>query len=185
MAGPNRAHASVDRAIRAIANALSLVAGVCLVLMMLQMVLDVVLKYVFNTPIEGNLQIVSRYYMVGVVFLPLAMVELRHGHINVDLFTRLLPQRGQNYVYAFSCLVAAVFFVALTYQTALDALHAMKVNEMIMGSIYVTIWPARWMLPIGFAVIALAVLLHAWRALRDPDRFRPEPDSPDFPPDQA
>lgn len=169
---------AIDWLIRRASGALTFVASVCLILMMLQIVLDVALKYLFNAPIEGNLEIVSRYYMVGVVFLPLAMVEFRHGHINVDLFVQLLPRRLRSYVYAFGCLIALGFFSLLTYQTFLDAVYATRVNEMLMGTIYVVIWPARWALPVGFLLIDLAALLHACHALRDPNRFDPTPEEP-------
>jgi TRAP-type C4-dicarboxylate transport system permease small subunit len=172
----------VERLIRAGSNLLAFIAGVCLVLMMLQVVADVVMKYLLDSPIEGSLEIVSFYYMVAVVFLPLAMVELRREHITVDLVVQLLPRRAQGWVYAAGCLVSAGFFAILAWQTYLDALRATRINEVMMGSIYVTIWPSRWALPVGFAMIMAATLLHAWRALRDPVGFDPSPADRDDPP---
>jgi TRAP-type C4-dicarboxylate transport system permease small subunit len=160
-------------------DGLIILGGLCLVLMMLQIVVDVALKYVFNSPIEGNLEVVSFYYMVGVVFLPLAMVELRHEHISVDLFIQMLPRRGRSYVYVFGCVVSLVFFSVLTYQTFLDAVHATRINEIMMGSIYVTIWPSRWTLPVGFTLIALAIVIHAIKALCQPLTFEPAPEAAD------
>jgi TRAP-type C4-dicarboxylate transport system permease small subunit len=144
--------------------------------MMLQITIDVGLKYIFNSPIEGNLEVVSYYYMVGVVFLPLAMVELRHEHINVDLFVQFLPRRARNYVYVFGCVVSIVFFTVLVYQTFLDAVHSTRINDMMMGSIYVTIWPSRWILPVSFTIIDLAIVVHAIKALRAPLAFEATPE---------
>ena len=166
---------------RRASDALVVLGGICLIFMMLHIALDVALKYVFNSPIEGTLEIVSYYYMVGVVFLPLAMTELRHEHINVDLFVQMLPHRISSFFYAFGCLVSLVFFSVLAYQTYQDAWHAYSVTEVMMGSIYVTIWPARWILPISFTVIVLAIVVHAIKALRDPDRFKPLPSTADLP----
>ena len=157
-------------------DGLTILGGLCLVLMMLQITVDVGLKYIFNSPIEGNLEVVSFYYMVGVVFLPLAMVELRHEHINVDLFILMMPKRMRVYVYVFGCVVSLIFFGVLTYQTFLDAVHATRITEIMMGSIYVTIWPSRWTLPIGFTFIGLAIVVHAIRALREPETFDPTPE---------
>ncbi len=170
----------MERIIRWCSDALTSLAAICLLLMMLQMAADVALKYFFNAPIEGNLEVVSFYYMVGVVFLPLAMVELRHEHINVDLFVRLLPKPLQNLVYAFGCLLSATFFAVLAYQTYLDALKSTRIGEVMMGSDYVTIWPSRWALPLGFSVLCLALLLHAWRAIRTPSTFDPSPVEPEL-----
>ena len=43
---------------------------------------------------------------------------------------------------------------------------------------------AKFSLPIGFAAIALASLLHAWQAATDP-AFDPTPAAPDLPPDPS
>ncbi len=159
--------------VRLFAKALAALGGACLVLMMLQMALDVALKYLLNSPIEGNLEIVSTYYMVGVVFLPLALVEINHQHISVDLGLRALPRRLRTCIYVFNCLVCAVFFAILGYQTLLDAIEATRAGEIMMGSISVTIWPARWVLPVGFLAVMLAALLNALTAILTADQFDP------------
>lgn len=157
------------------ADALTLVGGVCLVLMMLQTVADVTMRYVFNAPIYGTVEVASYYYMVGVVFLPLAMIELRHQHINVTLVVQLLPKRWQSYIFALGCVVAATFYGLLAYQTFWDAVRATRIGESMMGAVHVMIWPSRWALPIGFFLIAVAVLLNALAAVRDPEGFDPSP----------
>ena len=99
-----------ETAIRRLGNALAIVAGIALLLMMIQTVTDVAMGHLFGSPIEGSLEIISAYYMVMVVFLPLAMVELRHEHINADLFVRMLPKRLQRVIYVFGGLVCLAFF---------------------------------------------------------------------------
>lgn len=161
-----------------LANGLTLLAGIALLLMMGQMVLDVFLTYFFRKPIEGNLEVVSIYHMVAVVFLPLAMVELRHEHIHVDLVVRWLPQVVQRMIYILGSLISATFFAILAYQTWLDALKSYRMDEIVMGAVYVTIWPAKFILPFSFLLIMLTVLLHAWKALIHPD-FDPSPEAPE------
>lgn len=173
---------TVERLVRAASNGLALLGGAFLVLMMIQIVVDVIMRGVFNAPIEGNLEVVSVYYMVGVVFLPLAMVELRHEHISAELFVVMLPHRLRSYLYAAGCVIALVFFAVLGFQTLLDALNATEINEMLMGSIFVVIWPSRWMLPVGFFMIACCIALHMWQALADPDNFQPSVKDPDVAP---
>ena len=159
--------------IRLLSNSLATLGGICLVLMMLQMAVDVVLKYLLNAPIEGTLEIVSTYYMVGVVFLPLALSEINHQHIAVDLGLRALSRHLRTRIYIFNCLICAAFFAILGYQTLLDAIEAVRVGEIMMGSIFVTIWPARWFLPIGFFAVMLVSLLNAWEAVLSADKFDP------------
>ena len=175
---------AVERAIRAVALVLAFVAGAALLLMMVQTVVDVTMNNLFGGPIEGNLEIMSVYHMVALVFLPLAMVELKHEHITVDLLVRLFPRGLRRATDALGYLVAALFFAMLTWQTAIDAAESWAMGEILMTSILITIWPAKFSLPIGFAAVTLASLLHAWRAATDP-AFNATPAAPDPPADPS
>jgi len=168
----------IQCAARVSAWAAALVAAVSLMLMMLQTVLDIVLTQLLARPIEGNLEVISYYHMVLVVFLPLALVELKHEHIHVDLFISALPRRAQNIIYVIASTLAAVFVGMLFYQTLADAISAWKISEVVMGSIPVPIWPARWALPIGFAALVLALIANAGAALSDLDGYSPNPQAP-------
>ena len=73
------------------------VSGAALLLMMLHIAADVALRYLFSAPLHGTVEIVSTYYMVAVVFLPLALIELRNGHIVVELVSQHFPARVQEW----------------------------------------------------------------------------------------
>jgi TRAP-type C4-dicarboxylate transport system permease small subunit len=175
---------AIEKAIRWIGLALAVVAGVALLLMMVQTVIDILMKNFLGRPIEGNLEIMSVYHMVAIVFLPLAIVELKHEHITVDLLVRLFPRRLRRITDTFGYLISGVFFAMLTYQTWLDAVKAFRIDEILMTSILITIWPAKFSLPFGFAVVMLASFLHAWRAATDP-AFDATPETPDIPADPS
>ncbi|MEB8387218.1 TRAP transporter small permease [Rhodobacteraceae bacterium KMM 6894] len=164
----------IEGAIRALSNILVVVGGIALVLMMVQTVADVVADQFFSSPIPGNLEVISVYHMVLVVFLPLAFVELRHEHIHVDLLYQLMPRLMQRIILVLGYLLCSGFFGILTWRTWGDAMRALSKNEMLMGNVYVIIWPAKFVLPIGFGAIGLVVLLHAWRAATD-RTFVPDP----------
>lgn len=167
----------IERAVRGLAIGLAAFGGIAVLLMLLQTVADVAMSNFAGQPIPGNLEIISLYHMVVLVFLPLAFVEMRHEHISVDLVVRLLPRAAQRVILVGSYLVCAGFFGILFYQTLLDALASWRLGEITMGAIYVTIWPAKFALPAGFAAILLMVLLHAWKAATDAD-FDPVPANP-------
>lgn len=154
------------------------VAGLSLLLMMTQTVVDVVMQAGFNSPIEGNLEVVSLYHMVAVVFLPLALVEQKHEHINVDLFIAAFSRRVQSWFYVFAQLVALSFLSLLFYRTLIDALHSTRINEVVMGSALLIIWPAKWMLPVGFGAMMLAVAANIVSAIADPEGYDTRPSAP-------
>lgn len=158
---------------------LAFIAGASLLLMMLQTVGDVLMARFFNKPIEGNMEIISVYHMILIVFLPLALVELRHEHISADLFVRMMPAPLKRALYVLGCLVSIAFIGMLCYQTWIDAVEALKINEVVMGSIYIPVWPAKFALPVGFAAILLVLLLHVVKMITEPS-FVPAPASPEL-----
>ena len=165
----------IDRFLFRISRILALIAGIGLVLMMVQTTVDVVADNFFGRPINGNLEVISVYHMVLVVFLPLAMVEWKHENIQVDVFFLMMPKPLQRFVLVVGYLVCAVFFAILTRQTFIDAVAAWRKDELMMAAIYLVIWPAKFILPVGFGAIALVSLRHAFHALRDPvESFQPQ-----------
>ena len=174
----------IEKLILRLSQALAIVAGIALLLMMVQTVVDVTLNNVMGAPIEGNLEVMSVYHMVAIVFLPLALVEMKHEHINVDLLVRLFPRGLTRLVNVLGYVVSTIFFAMLTYQTAIDAWKSYKIDEILMTSILITIWPAKFSLPIGFAAVTLACGLHAWQCATDAN-FEPVPESPDLPADPS
>ncbi|HBM14118.1 MAG TPA: hypothetical protein DD390_15605, partial [Rhodospirillaceae bacterium] len=87
----NAALATVERLLSLLATLLLIAGTVALVLMATHVVSDVVGRLFFNHPVYGTTEIVSFYYMVGAVCLPLAYMELRDEHITVDVFYQKMP----------------------------------------------------------------------------------------------
>lgn len=143
---------------------------------MIQTVVDVIMSNIALRPIPGNLEIISLYHMVLVVFLPLAFVERQHEHISVDLIYQMMPRWLQRCVLVGGYVIAASFFALLAWQTGIDAWRSYQVKEMMIGAVYLTIWPAKFALPIGFVATFLMVLVNAYKVIIDPN-FEPSPSS--------
>jgi TRAP-type C4-dicarboxylate transport system permease small subunit len=168
-----------ENAVSAVAKALAVLSSVTVLLMMFQTVVDVTSNNLLGRPIEGNAEIIAAYYMVMIVFLPLAFVELRHEHINADLLVRIFPPPARRAVYAFGALVSLGFFGVLTWQTAIDAWRSLQISEVMMASIFIPVWPAKFALPLGFGAIFLAVVVNLAKSVRDPDFSADPPDLSD------
>ncbi|MEO4042986.1 TRAP transporter small permease [Hoeflea sp. CAU 1731] len=126
-------------------------------MMMAQVTLDVLCKYLFNFPIPLTLEAVSSLYMVSLIFLPLGLVTRDRGHIGVDLFTRNLPRRTRAGLDSFASLLGAAYSALLLYFTTNEALHQTRIGETWETAFgYVEIWPARWLVPLG------CILMLAW-----------------------
>ncbi|OAB55508.1 hypothetical protein AY599_25760 [Leptolyngbya valderiana BDU 20041] len=157
-----------EGALAALARLLLVFGTIALVLMAVHVVSDVVGRLLFNSPVYGTTEIVSFYYMVGAVCLPLAYMELRDEHITVEVVYQNLPLWLRRAVFVFSALATALFFGLFAYQSWFDSLRAMSSREMVMGAALLEIWPSRFFLPISFGLLVLAALLRALKAVLTP-----------------
>lgn len=148
-----------DKVLGRISDVFGILAGVALVLMMLHITAEVIARYVFDSPLHGTVEIVSTYYMVAVVFLPLALIERVNGHIIVELVSKHLPERSQEILIGVVSLVSAAFFLAFAWQTWGDALSKYEIGEQALGTVAVTVWPTRFYIPFGCALLAV-VFIH-------------------------
>lgn len=146
------------RLTRSIATAKMALAAVFMVLMMLHVAADVGLKLALNQPITGTLETVSYYYMISIVFLPLAFVEMRNEHVAVDVFFQMFPSALKVAVYVLGGLISVGYYGLFTYQTTIDALKATAELETVMGNFLFYVWPSRWALPLGGGALCLAIL---------------------------
>ncbi|WP_319498240.1 TRAP transporter small permease [uncultured Cohaesibacter sp.] len=158
------------RMVRLLNHVFLVASGLFLILMMLHIALDVILRNC-GISIQGTLEVVSFYYMVCLVFLPMGYVEFKHQHIRVDLIAQRLPRYAQLVLYVFSCLIGLLFFGMLGWQTLLDALQATRSAQTAMANFTFYIWPARWALPFGFFGLCCAVLANLLLALKERRSF--------------
>lgn len=136
--------------------------------MMVHVTLDVLLKYTIRMPLQGTLEITSYYYMVSVVLLPLGFVEATRQSIAVDLFYQLMGPRLQVAVTLLVLTVCAVGYGGLAIASIPDALRGFERQEIVMGTINIYIWPARFLLPVTFALAMGICLMHLLRMFTNP-----------------
>ncbi|WP_417793306.1 TRAP transporter small permease [Terasakiella pusilla] len=141
--------------LKKLSNCMEYLAALALILMMLHVLMDVLGRHLINMPAPATTEIVAYYYMVAAVFLPLPFVELKDKAIVVDLFFNMFSPIWKRIAQGIGTLLGVVFFAALAMKSSTDALAAYEKGEMIDGLYQVMIWPARFGLPVSFALTAL------------------------------
>jgi len=144
-------------------NLLAGLAGCAVILMMLHINLDVAMRYIFSAPFANTIEIVSTYYIVAIVFLPLALVERMNANIVVEILAQHLPKRVAELLIACVAIVTALYFGALAWHTGIDAMQKYEVGEIALGNSQITVWPTRFYLPIGCGLLVVVLLHKAWR----------------------
>ena len=141
-------------------NWLTVAGGIVMLLMMIHIVADVFGRMIFNHPLGGTTEIVSGYYMVTVIFFPLAYVTHNEGHIMVELFTRGLPRRRLAVLEAVIATVCLCLLIWFIWESFVEAWSSFIDNEeWETADDNIIIWPSRWLLPLGLLAMAIYLLL--------------------------
>lgn len=164
----NRAVGGVDRAILA-------VAAIALVTMMIHISIDAFASFLLNAPIPVTSALVTQYYMIAVVFLPLAAGEYRGAHISTDLFVNRLGATPRHWLDLAVMALCSAVYLMLAAQAWQQATGKFASNAfMLEQTTRLSVWPSYFILPVGFGLIGLLIALKLLSRLLG----RPEPEAP-------
>ena len=158
---------ALDRVLQFLERPLLAIAGGLIFVMMLHVVADVIGRYAFSKPITGTLEIVSHYYMIAIVFLPLALVQRRNAHIKVEVFTSWFSPRTVAVVDVVATAIALTYVGLMVWFVTYEAIeHTLIREKIVIGVSLVPVWPARWFVPIGTGVFFLSLILSLFLHVR-------------------
>ncbi|AJE47691.1 TRAP transporter small permease [Celeribacter indicus] len=155
------------------------VSGIVMALMVVHVVADVGLRYLSGVPLSGTTEIVSRYYMVTLIFLPIAFVHVTDQNICASLVSDMLSAKSRVLLDCLTSLLMVVFGVLLAWRTGAEALRATGINEQIQtAAFFLPTWPSRW---IPVLAMGLLVIVSGLGLAVDIERFirHDIPDGPD------
>jgi TRAP-type C4-dicarboxylate transport system permease small subunit len=144
---------------RRIANFVGFLGTFGIIVMMVHITTDVLARLVLGSPLIGTNEIVSRYYMVAIAFLPLAWAEHRNAMISVELIDGFLG-RGALLVSDIVVGLVSVGALLLVASTSLgEAMDALHKGAFVMAiATRIPIWPTYFIIPIGCALAAVLVV---------------------------
>lgn len=148
--------ASLERLVQMISRFTYAIGAVAIAMMMIQVTIHVVSQRLFSYPLPGTYLFVSNYYMVVVTFLCLAAVELRDGHISVDILASQLPKKAQNVLAMLAQIITMIMFSMITWQSLVVAESRRSAGTFeIEYGIKILIWPSYYVVPLGASLFVL------------------------------
>ena len=116
---------------------------------------NAVMRYAFNYSSNALLEI--QWYLFGLIFLLCSgYTLLRNEHVRIDLLSAKLSKRGRTWIdilgILFFLMPMAIAILVLSWPVFL---HAFESNEMSNSAGGLIVWPARLMIPVGFALLIL------------------------------
>lgn len=144
--------------------ALALLGTLGIVAMMLHVTVDVVLRSTLSISVPATIELVTRYYMITLVLLPLGWVEWKQQMITVEAFTSLFGKAGIRWLDSLVALLAALFYGLFTVATWDKAVEQFELGAYVMAlDLAVPVWPTYFVLPLSFALAGLVCLIRIMR----------------------
>ena len=141
----------------------ALLGGWVLMALMVYTVADVVLRYFFNRPFSGSLEI-TEFAMAAIVFLGIAYCGWVGGHVAVDILERPLENPKLRFIPVILTLASCVLFAMMAWLTLMETLGTMhRVSNMMRWPH----WPFQFIVAFGAAMYAVVLLIQTVRLLRN------------------
>ncbi len=146
-----------------VCRAFAIFGGLILVGLSFVTVASVLGRYLFNTPISGDFEMVEIGCAIGVsTFLPYC--QLRQGNVIVDFFTHNLPGKLRNILDAMGCILLTLMAFLIAWRSGLGGYDLYRYNDQTMILQFPT-WVGFTIIIPCFVLLTLVGLVTAWRAL--------------------
>jgi TRAP-type C4-dicarboxylate transport system permease small subunit len=149
----------ISRIVERLALIILMIGGVGMLMSMFLGVADIVGTQVLLIPVPGPREL-TESTMVLIVFGALAYAQIRRAHIRVELVYFQMPPRVRAVMDVITDLAAIAFFGLILSQAIPEAQYSVQIGEATVGLIRFPLWPARFILAAGCALMIIQLILH-------------------------
>jgi TRAP-type mannitol/chloroaromatic compound transport system permease small subunit len=139
---------------------------------------NAVMRYAFN--LSSNAWLEVQWYLFAAVFLLCAGYALKHNqHVRIDVVAARVPRRTQVWIEIFGTVLfllpTAALILWLSWPVFVSAWHSGEVSTNANGLV---LWPARALVPAGFALLLLQGLAELVKRIGFLRGLAPDPAAP-------
>jgi len=153
-------------------NALTFAATGLIFFSMCYICAEVLMRYGFNSPIQGHLE--SSELMVPIiVFFAVSYTQARNGHVGMTLLVDNLPARWHRTLDVVTLTLSMMICAVLAWFGTKYSFQLYQYDDVTMTPPYWHTWPSAAAIALGYFMLAVRMWLQALHAMR-PDRY-PKP----------
>ena len=154
----------LDRQVSLLSNFLQNLALVAFIILTFSVIYEVIARSIFNKPTIWSLEIVT--YMIScVAFFGSAYVLRINKHLEINLFTKILPIKIRLFFNLIANIIAFIFcFIAFYYGCKLINLSYI-LGVVSVSELRVPLWIPQMTVPIGFFALSLEFLVRILRLI--------------------
>lgn len=131
------------------------IGAALIAIMMMMTVVDVFMRFAFNSPIAGINEL-SALSLAMVVGLGLGWAALERAHIKVDLVMDRLPKKIQFVTDAVMYLISLIMAAIMMIWTVVDLVGK---KGQTTGSLHIPLVPFEWIFWAGLVVFVVCILI--------------------------
>ena len=148
-----------------IASIFNNIAAIALFLLFLIMNYDLFARFLFNSPMKGAAEI-GTYLIVALAFFGLGHSFNTGRQVKIELVTMYLPNKLVKVLDIFFSVIAAAFFLLMTWKIASVA-HNDFVRKILFprSSVPLPIWWISFLASLGTAMLVVSLMLHVVRQI--------------------
>ena len=148
----------LDRQVSLLSNFLQNLALLAFIILTFSVIYEVIARSIFNKPTIWSLEIVT--YMIScVAFFGSAYVLRVNKHLEINLFTKILPNKIRFFFDLVANIIALIFcFIAFYYGCKLINLSYI-LGVVSVSELRVPLWIPQMTVPIGFFALFLEFLI--------------------------
>jgi TRAP-type C4-dicarboxylate transport system permease small subunit len=148
-----------------ISDKLNWIALVGIVVMMVLTTLDVIGRFVFNSPIEGNYDITG---LIGLSIVAAAMsrTQFAKGHVAVDFLIRFFKPRLRAAVESTTFLISIILFGLIAWYGFFYGNALLAAGE-VSQTVKIPFAPFAYIISISFLALCLALVIDFAKSIRE------------------
>lgn len=139
------------------------VADGVLALMMFLTAFDVILRYLFRSPILGSFEL-TEYMMTIVVAFGIAYCYVLRRHVVVDIIVSRASPRAQAITDFITGIVSLVLFCLIAWQSGLQTIIEFN-SKLVSAVLLIPVYPFVAVVAFGSAVMAFVILVFCIESL--------------------
>ena len=148
---------TLSRTVHRISQVVNSVGIGIIVAMMLLTTVDVSLRYLFNRPILGGVEL-TEFMMLLVVSFGLAYTQVNKGHIFVELITSKFSPRAQAIIESIGYFLCFVIYLLIVWQAVVQA-QVQWLHDIKSGALEIPKYPFYFVLAFGCFLLSLVFLV--------------------------
>ncbi|MBO1003248.1 TRAP transporter small permease [Pseudogracilibacillus auburnensis] len=137
----------------------SIIASITLLIMMVWIFLDVMLRTLFNSPIQGTLEITGEYLMVLLIYLAISYTHKNNGHVKVTMFEDKFTPKVKNIMTIIINLLAAFFFLVISILNFQEGMSYIERGIHSSSILNYPLAPALFIISFGLFIITLRLII--------------------------